>query len=86
MRTCFNLHSKTNSISFAAEIPPPQMLQAAKNLIDFGVEKGYIHPEYKLMGHRQVRDTECPGARLFNEISTWKHFSPKPNSTENEVN
>ncbi|KAM7363104.1 peptidoglycan recognition protein LB isoform 2-T2 [Cochliomyia hominivorax] len=68
------------------ELPPPQMLKAAKDLIEFGVAKGYIHPQYKLMGHRQVRDTECPGGRLFNEISTWEHFSPRPNATENEVN
>ncbi|XP_058986532.1 peptidoglycan-recognition protein LB [Musca domestica] len=66
------------------ELPPPQMLKAAKDLIAFGVAKGYIHPDFKLMGHRQVRDTECPGGRLFNEISTWDHFSPG-NTTENEI-
>lgn len=70
---------------FLADLPPPQMLQAAKDLIAFGVAKGYIHPEFKLLGHRQVRDTECPGGRLFQEISTWPHFSPKPNTTENEI-
>ena len=72
-------------LSIAAELPPPQMLKAAKELIAFGVAKGYIHSEYKLMGHRQVRDTECPGGRLFDEISTWDHFSPKPNPAVNEV-
>ncbi|XP_061388048.1 peptidoglycan-recognition protein LB-like [Musca vetustissima] len=68
-----------------SELPPPQMLKAAKDLIDFGVAKGFIDPDFKLMGHRQVRDTECPGNRLFNEISTWQHFSPTANSTENEI-
>ncbi|XP_037949218.1 peptidoglycan-recognition protein LB-like isoform X2 [Teleopsis dalmanni] len=67
------------------DLPPPQMLRAARELISFGVAKGYIHPEFKLLGHRQVRDTECPGNRLFSEISTWPHFSPKPNATENEI-
>lgn len=51
------------------------MLDAARNLIAFGVFKGYIDPAYKLLGHRQVRDTECPGGRLFAEISTWPHFT-----------
>lgn len=51
------------------------MLQAAKDLIAFGVAQGYIDPAYKLLGHRQVRDTECPGGRLFQEISTWPHFT-----------
>ncbi|XP_034665303.1 peptidoglycan-recognition protein LB isoform X1 [Drosophila subobscura] len=57
------------------ELPPKQMLDAAKNLIAFGVFKGYIDPAYKLLGHKQVRDTECPGGRLFQEISTWPHFN-----------
>ncbi|XP_017008555.2 peptidoglycan-recognition protein LB isoform X3 [Drosophila takahashii] len=57
------------------ELPPKQMLDAAKNLIAFGVFKGYIDPAYKLLGHRQVRDTECPGDRLFAEITGWPHFT-----------
>ncbi|XP_030242953.1 peptidoglycan-recognition protein LB isoform X1 [Drosophila navojoa] len=57
------------------ELPPASMLQAAQDLIAFGVAKGYIDPSYKLLGHRQVRDTECPGGRLFQEISTWPHFT-----------
>nr|XP_036673627.1 peptidoglycan-recognition protein LB isoform X1 [Drosophila suzukii] len=63
------------------ELPPKQMLDAAKNLIAFGVFKGYIDPAYKLLGHRQVRDTECPGDRLFAEINTWSHFT-QLNATE----
>ncbi|XP_017062145.1 peptidoglycan-recognition protein LB isoform X2 [Drosophila ficusphila] len=57
------------------ELPPKQMLDATKSLIEFGVYKGYIDPAYKLLGHRQVRDTECPGDRLFAEISGWPHFT-----------
>ncbi|XP_036322481.1 peptidoglycan-recognition protein LB-like [Rhagoletis pomonella] len=67
------------------ELPPPQMLEATKSLIEFGVEKGYIHPQYKLLGHKQVRDTECPGARLFDEISSWPHFVINPNGTDNDI-
>ncbi|XP_043946840.1 peptidoglycan-recognition protein LB isoform X2 [Drosophila biarmipes] len=63
------------------ELPPKQMLDAAKSLIAFGVFKGYIDPAYKLLGHRQVRDTECPGDRLFAEIQTWPHFT-QLNATE----
>lgn len=70
---------------FLADLPPPQMLQAVKDLISFGMAKGYIHKNFKLMGHRQVRDTECPGDRLFKEIQTWQNFSPQPNTTENEL-
>ena len=67
------------------ELPPPQMLQAVRDLIAFGVAQGYIQPEFKLMGHKQVRDTECPGERLFNEISKWSNFYNLQNNTENEI-
>lgn len=63
------------------ELPPAPMLKAAKDLIAFGVAQGYIDPAYKLLGHRQVRDTECPGGRLFQEISTWPNFT-RLNTTE----
>ena len=37
---------------------------------------GKISPNYTLYGHRQIRGgTECPGDRLFKEITTWDHFS-----------
>lgn len=39
-----------------------------------GIDMGMIVPDYTLYGHKQVRDTECPGNRLFAEISTWLHF------------
>ncbi|XP_030373478.1 peptidoglycan-recognition protein LB isoform X2 [Scaptodrosophila lebanonensis] len=66
------------------ELPPPQMLQAAKDLIAFGVAKGYIAPNFQLLGHRQVRDTECPGGRLFQEISTWPHFTLLNTTTDTQ--
>nr|XP_008194895.1 PREDICTED: peptidoglycan-recognition protein LB isoform X2 [Tribolium castaneum] len=59
------------------ELPPENQLNTVHKLIAFGVEKGYIREDYKLLGHRQVRDTECPGDRLFEEISTWEHFGVK---------
>lgn len=58
-----------------AELPPQKMLDAVKNLIALGIENGHIEKNYTLIGHRQVRNTECPGTRLFEEISKWQHFS-----------
>lgn len=61
------------------ELPPQQQLETVHKLIDYGVSLGKIKPDYTLFGHRQVREgTECPGDRLFEEISTWEHFSPNP--------
>ncbi|XP_075983467.1 peptidoglycan-recognition protein LB-like isoform X2 [Anticarsia gemmatalis] len=68
------------------EIPPARQLKTAKALIAAGVELGYIKPDYKLVGHRQVRATECPGQALFEEIQTWDHYSPFPNSVADLIN
>ncbi|CAH0713734.1 unnamed protein product, partial [Brenthis ino] len=57
-------------------VPPANQLETTKKLIAKGVELGYITPEYKLIGHRQVDSTECPGEALFREISTWDRFEP----------
>lgn len=61
-----------------AELPPKQMLTAAKAFISQSLESGVLKSDYKLLGHRQVRLTECPGQRLFEEISNWEHYSSKP--------
>ncbi|GJQ78234.1 PGRPLB [Trypoxylus dichotomus] len=60
------------------ELPPLNQLQTVHNLIQLGVDSGYIRPDYTLYGHRQVRaGTECPGDRFFEEIKNWPHFSNK---------
>ncbi|XP_063896610.1 peptidoglycan-recognition protein LB [Helicoverpa armigera] len=80
------LHFNTVSIGICLigdwrfEVPPAEQRKTAMALIAAGVELGYIKPDYKLVGHRQVRATECPGDALFNEIKTWDHYSPFPNS------
>ncbi|KAK9695859.1 N-acetylmuramoyl-L-alanine amidase [Popillia japonica] len=58
------------------DLPPENQLETVHNLIQLGVDSGYIRSDYILHGHRQVRaNTECPGDRLFEEIQTWPHFS-----------
>ncbi|KAM3964005.1 peptidoglycan-recognition protein LB-like [Aphomia sociella] len=59
------------------ELPPAQQLQTTKALIEEGVKRGYISSDYKLIGHKQVNPTECPGVALLNHISKWEHFVPK---------
>jgi peptidoglycan-recognition protein LB len=61
-----------------AELPSKQMLAAVKAFIEHSVDSGRLATSYKLLGHRQVRDTECPGERLFDEITSWPHFSSIP--------
>nr|UEN71114.1 peptidoglycan recognition protein-S2 [Glyphodes pyloalis] len=65
------------------EVPPDHQLKTTKALIAAGVELGYIKPDYKIVGHRQVRlDTECPGDALLNEIQDWDHYSSYPRTAK----
>lgn len=61
------------------------MLTATKALIQHSLAIGKLSTNYKLIGHRQVRETECPGQRLFEEISGWNNFSSKPTGPEDPV-
>lgn len=56
------------------------MLKAVESLIQYSRENDYLSSDFKILGHRQVRATECPGDRLFNEIRTWKHYSVLPSN------
>jgi peptidoglycan-recognition protein LB len=62
------------------------MLQAAKNLIEYGILNNNVASNYTLYGHRQARKTECPGDRLFNEIKSWTHFIALDNLNQTETN
>jgi len=57
--------------------PPEAQLKAAQELIATGVKQSKIKPSYKLIGHRQVRSTQCPGDKLYAIIQQWPHYSSK---------
>ncbi|XP_072934737.1 peptidoglycan-recognition protein SB1-like [Epargyreus clarus] len=67
-------------------LPTDEELKITKQLIEAGIELGFVSPNYKLVGHRQVTGTHCPGDALFNEIKTWPHFSPYPSLHEELLN
>lgn len=54
------------------------MLSALKDFLKYSVDSGHLKHNYMMMGHRQVRNTECPGQRLYDEIKTWDHYVSKP--------
>ncbi|KAJ4445308.1 hypothetical protein ANN_07113 [Periplaneta americana] len=74
-----NYNSRSIGICFIGdytnELPTAEMMEVAKSLIECGVERESIVANYTLLGHRQVRSTECPGNTLFNEIKTWPHWT-----------
>ncbi|GJQ67020.1 hypothetical protein Trydic_g21935 [Trypoxylus dichotomus] len=60
--------------NFQTSSPPSQQLQAAKDLIAYGVNHNWISNSYDVLGHRQADITDCPGDTLFNIIKTWPGF------------
>jgi len=59
----------------ADRLPNAAALTAVKQLIQCGVEKRKISSDYHLKGHRQIRPTECPGDRLYEEIMNWPNWT-----------
>ncbi|XP_030382253.1 peptidoglycan-recognition protein SC1a/b-like [Scaptodrosophila lebanonensis] len=53
----------------------PNMISAAKELLQDAVNRGQLSSGYVLYGHRQVSATECPGTHIWNEIRSWTHWS-----------
>lgn len=47
--------------TFSTGLPNSLALDAAKTLIQCGVERGFIKQAYTLKGHRDGAATECPG-------------------------
>ena len=45
-----------------------------QSFIECALRLQYVRQNYTLLGHRDTRDTECPGDALFEEISAWPQF------------
>ncbi|XP_058444765.1 peptidoglycan recognition protein 1-like [Malaya genurostris] len=60
--------------SFMDVVPNVAARRAAQSLIQCGISLGHIDSSYWLIGHRQVKDTDCPGNALFKEIHSWSRF------------
>uniref|UniRef100_A0A4W5JJP4 Peptidoglycan recognition protein 5 n=1 Tax=Hucho hucho TaxID=62062 RepID=A0A4W5JJP4_9TELE len=51
--------------NFNNESPSPAALSSVKQLLQCGVSQGHLHPVFIVLGHRDLRDTACPGERLY---------------------
>lgn len=54
--------------------PNDKAIQAVKELISLGVETGELSENYTLFGHKQTRNTNCPGNAFYKKIITWPHW------------
>ncbi|XP_075396861.1 peptidoglycan recognition protein 3 [Tenrec ecaudatus] len=60
--------------NFVEKPPNNAALDAAQDLIQCAVLKGYLVPDYLLVGHSDVANLLSPGRALYNIIKTWPHF------------
>lgn len=61
--------------TFTKYAPPARQLNVAKLLLEEGVRLKKLTPDYKLYGHRQFYGTESPGEKLYQILTTWKHWA-----------
>ncbi|XP_071131416.1 peptidoglycan-recognition protein SC2-like isoform X1 [Mytilus edulis] len=58
--------------------PNTVALNAAKALIQCGINNGKISTSYKLYGHRDTKSTDCPGDKLYDIIKSWPQYHHDP--------
>ncbi|KAM6216826.1 N-acetylmuramoyl-L-alanine amidase [Rhynchocyon petersi] len=63
--------------NYTADLPTEAALRIVRDeLPRCALRSGYLRPDYKMLGHRQLVNTECPGDALFNLLRTWPRFTP----------
>lgn len=62
--------------------PNEQYYQAIFYLIDYGISMEYIHKDYRIIAHRQTKDTQSPGEYVYRDIRTWNHYDTCNNKNE----
>ncbi|XP_078285661.1 N-acetylmuramoyl-L-alanine amidase-like [Rhinoraja longicauda] len=67
--------------NYSSELPERRALELVRDSFTrCAVAGGKITSHYSIQGHRQHRDTSCPGNALFSEITTWKAFKEVENT------
>ena len=59
-------------------IPNKPALEALTALIACGVQLGKVSKEYQLLGHRQARNTVCPGEEFYNWVQKMPGWTYNP--------
>ncbi|KYN42168.1 Peptidoglycan-recognition protein LB [Trachymyrmex septentrionalis] len=70
---------------FTDFLPNEAALKALNKLIAYGVLHGKIRENYNVIGHRQVRDTNCPGETFYKFVVNLPRWTanPKPHIRPN---
>ncbi|XP_058513634.1 N-acetylmuramoyl-L-alanine amidase [Ochotona princeps] len=61
--------------NYTAALPTEVALRSVRDQLPrCALRAGFLQPQYKVLGHRQLVSTDCPGDALFQELHTWPHF------------
>lgn len=64
---------------------PMHQIDALFHLVDYGVSLKYISGTYKMIGHRQTKQTESPGEYLYKELKDWPPFDSCNNKNKSNI-
>ncbi|XP_014206326.1 peptidoglycan-recognition protein LB-like isoform X2 [Copidosoma floridanum] len=63
---------------FTKFMPNGAALRALSSLVECGVNFGKISKDYRVVGHRQVRDTKCPGETFYQYVQSLPQWANNP--------
>lgn len=62
--------------NYTGSLPSEAALNTVREVLpSCAMRAGFLQPDYKLLGHRQLVHSDCPGNALFDLLSTWPHFT-----------
>ncbi|KAM9359068.1 peptidoglycan recognition protein 5 [Symphorus nematophorus] len=59
--------------NFNNDTPSAEAISSVKQLLQFGVNEGFITRKFELLGHRDLGQTECPGGKLHTALPQLAH-------------
>lgn len=69
---------KIDNYIFTDFLPNEAALNTLNQLVACGVSLGKISDKYNVIGHRQARNTECPGETLYGYVTTLPRWTLDP--------
>ena len=63
---------------YSDHVPNAVAINALKTMINNAVKLNKLTSDFKMFGHRDVRQTECPGDAFYKMITAWSHFGQLP--------
>lgn len=69
----------TNINRFVLDVHPPEaQVNSLKELISCSLERNKLSKNYRVIGHRQGKDTDCPGDKLYSEVKRLHNWDSDP--------